>query len=67
MKIKLRLTCVAQFTVKKLVDHKFVTALVELAKSESNAAREQVARVLLAMCEDQKNRGFVVAQVNLID
>eukprot|EP00056_Hartaetosiga_gracilis_P005802 m.89143 g.89143 ORF g.89143 m.89143 type:complete len:1024 (+) comp12287_c0_seq2:79-3150(+) len=55
----------AEFVLKRvdvLVKHKFVTALVALGKTESEAAKEQVARVLLAMTEDQKNRGVVVAQ-----
>eukprot|EP00049_Salpingoeca_infusionum_P007555 m.122848 g.122848 ORF g.122848 m.122848 type:complete len:1015 (+) comp13742_c1_seq1:230-3274(+) len=48
--------------VQKLVDYHFVTALVELSKSESEGTREQVARVLLAFCENQANRGVVIAE-----
>eukprot|EP00043_Microstomoeca_roanoka_P011215 m.105726 g.105726 ORF g.105726 m.105726 type:complete len:1030 (+) comp15129_c0_seq1:201-3290(+) len=54
-----------EFVLKRidtLVKEKFVTALVQLAKSESEGTREQVARVLFAMTEKQENRGVVVAQ-----
>lgn len=48
--------------IDRLVERGFVEALVELAKAESEGAKEQVARVLLAFVTDQKHRGAVVAQ-----
>ncbi|EGD75329.1 hypothetical protein PTSG_06979 [Salpingoeca rosetta] len=51
-----------QKRVDRLVEHGFVTALVQLSKTQSEGTREQVARVLLALTEKQQHRGTVVAQ-----
>eukprot|EP01147_Barroeca_monosierra_P000825 gene825-4105_t len=48
--------------VDTLIKRNFVTALVQLAKSQSDGTREQIARVLLAMAEKQDHRGVIIAQ-----
>jgi len=45
-----------------LVDANIVTAMVHLAKSDSERVREQVSRVFLAMAGPQRHRGKIVAQ-----
>lgn len=61
--------CVCLFVcvilVEILIQAKFVTALVELGKSESEGTKEQVARVLLAFVEEQSHRGIVIAEVGV--
>ena len=46
--------------VEILLKNGFVQSLVDLGNTESDAAREQVARVLLAMVMEVKNRGTVI-------
>lgn len=46
--------------VKKLVQADIITALVALSKTESENSRELLARVYLAIAEDEKHRGALV-------
>jgi len=42
--------------------HKMATAMVNLCSTESERAREQISRVLLAMSEDPAHRGIMLAE-----
>lgn len=42
--------------------HKMATAMVNLCSTESERAREQIARVLLAMSEEPAHRGVLLAE-----
>lgn len=46
--------------VKKLVEADIITALVALSKTESENSRELLARVYLAIAEDEQHRGMLV-------
>lgn len=55
----------AEFVDKRvqiLIDSHFVTGLVTLSKTESEACKEQIARVFLGMIWETKNRGIVIQQ-----
>ncbi|CAF0734157.1 unnamed protein product [Adineta ricciae] len=46
---------------RKLVDAGIIPVLVQLCKHKSENCREQVARVFLGLCENEKYRGPIVA------
>jgi hypothetical protein len=54
-----------EYTAKRceiLVKAEIVTAMVHLAKTTSERAREQVARVFLALCTKPEYRGLIIQQ-----
>ncbi|CAF0748495.1 unnamed protein product [Adineta ricciae] len=46
---------------RKLVEAGVIPVLVQLCKHKSENCREQIARVFLGLCENEKHRGVIVA------